>query len=116
MTHRRKEATRPPPVWTPEPPPHSQPWAGWVNHHIHGTSQSISDLQEQMEEMQDELDRRQTYIDAHKKAQERLWGPLKQHGKWIVIAILYVALSTIATGRLPTLKEFLEIAKQAAGG
>lgn len=116
MTHRRKEAMRPPPVWNPEPPPHSQPWAGWVSHHIHGTNQSISDLQQQLESMQDAMDEERIQREAQKNANERLWAPLKKHGKWIGIATLYVALSTIATGRFPTLKEFLEIAKQAAGG
>lgn len=116
MPYRRKEATRPPPVWTPEPPPHSQPWAGWVSHHIHGTNQSISDLRDQVESLQDELEQERLRQDAQKKAQERLWEPIKKHGKWIGLATLYVALSTIATGKLPTLKEFLDIAKQAAGG
>jgi hypothetical protein len=116
MLRRKDEGHRTPPVWTPEPPPHSQPWSGWVNHMLIAMGDSISSLHSTIEGMQEELDRREIIIEANRKEREHIWEPLKRHGKWIGLALLYVALSSIATGKFPTLKEFLEIARQAAGG
>lgn len=57
--------------WAPDPPPHTHPWGGWATHEIRSLSARLHALQNILEEVTDELDRRALLIEAEAKAKQR---------------------------------------------
>lgn len=61
--------------WHPEPPPHTHPWGIWTTHELRALRTRLSELQNILEEVTDELDRRAYLIEAE-KAQRDSWASL----------------------------------------
>jgi hypothetical protein len=53
--------------WNPLPPEHTQPWGGWATHEMISLRARLADLQQLLEEVTDEMDRRADLIEAEKK-------------------------------------------------
>ena len=57
--------------WAPKPPHHTHPWGGWATHEIKSLSAQLHALQDILQEVTDELDRRALMIEAESKAKDR---------------------------------------------
>lgn len=53
--------------WNPQPPEHTQPWGGWATHEMIHLRARLVDLQQRLEEVLDEMDRRALLIEAEKR-------------------------------------------------
>lgn len=60
--------------WTPPPPDHTQPWGGWATHEMMDLRAQLVDLQDHIQDVTDELDRRALLIAAEREQRERLYS------------------------------------------
>jgi len=115
MPHRRLPPQHD--TWHPPPPAHSEPWSGWTTHEIQTLRLHLHDLQDILQDVTDELDRRALMIEAEQKAQQESWGhmvkallsnPALPYFAGLGVLLLAMWLSGDRKGALETAKSMLQ--------
>lgn len=115
MPHRRLPPQHD--TWHPPPPAHSEPWSGWTTHEIQTLRLHLHDLQDILQDVTDELDRRALMIEVEQKAQQESWGhmvkallsnPALPYFAGLGVLLLAMWLSGDRKGALETAKSMLQ--------
>lgn len=100
-------------MWTPPAPPHSQPWAGWVDHSIKLSDRRTEQLEAEVLAIGQELERRRAIIDEAKQAREQslvaMIEPLRPHMWKLAVGFCFILYSWMSTGRLPAIQEIRSV-------
>lgn len=94
------------------PPPHSVPWASWVNHVLASRERRLRQIEGEIRAQAAEMERRRLLLEERGRTVTRwmaFFASLTRNGVLVLIGALYLILSYIVTGAVPTLSDIIKI-------